>query len=695
MGEMQHQRSTRHRSSTAPIPTKTRKFSLSNFLGAASSKTTPKETTTNDDAITNGNGFVGMVSMGGSFARRHSTSEARPTPYHSHRNNRPSTSVYDGLRREPLPPIQSLSLLDLESTQDPASSESMSNFGAQPEEHPIEACLGAPALCFAARRHRLSIMSASERASTLIGSESEHDFGSDTLFDSMRTRISEMTPMRADRIFDLDRCHLDIRSPLQSSFDDIPTISHTTPTHRGIDRMRSSPNSTHTAQQHMGVASITLDDEEDGWSSDWDIPSKSADEDDHRLPGQGGLRSYGGLFTGSRMGLGLQSNGSNTSFGTAREGFSVDGSSMRETNSILDWNDGVSIHTSNSHGSGYRPKTVHAKESMLSSTRAGRRAPTYHVRSQSVPVVNTLRGRTPLPSENWDDDFLDDDDGEFGMSKSDITMVIPRAIEERQASIIGHLGCVREFALLVEDLKRLRDTAITKGIRHKVDSDLWDEADGIIALATLDDDEEDAPLKKDKLHRQNTWSPQQRRREQQNQRIMDENSAYTTASSRHSVLSPDDDIFGGNDGNLPSTPRGGRRLSPVSSISPMSRKIVDKNDPIEVAKSMMEKMQHRQRSVDSLRRGGYDGKVHFDTDMLRNLVVQTGILKQKLARSVEGYPPSPEKGLRLKIRTMEPPADDKFDFDLSPIKSSLDEDMRALDRVNPNGLEYTPVIGVA
>jgi len=250
--------------------------------------------------------------------------------------------------------------------------------------------------------------------------------------------------------------------------------------------------------------------------------------------------------------------------------------------------------------------------------------------------------------------------------------------------------------VVFQDLKRLRDIAIAKNIRYKADSDLWDEADGIIALATLDDDEEDAPLKKDRLHRQNTWSPQQRRREQQNQRILDEHSAYTTASSRHSVLLPDDDIFGGNDGNLPSTPRGGRRLSPVSSsISPLSRKIVDKNDPIEVAKSMMEKMQHRQRSVDNLRRGGYDGKVHFDIDMLRNLVIQTGNLKQKLARSVEGFPPSPEKGLRLKIRTVEPPADDKFDFDLSPIKSSLDEDMRALDRVNPNGLEFTPVIGVA
>ena len=65
-----------------------------------------------------------------------------------------------------------------------------------------------------------------------------------------------------------------------------------------------------------------------------------------------------------------------------------------------------------------------------------------------MPLTNTsLRGRThQVPSENWDDDFLDEEDDEFGAG----AMVIPRAIEERQASIIGHLGCVREFALLVE-----------------------------------------------------------------------------------------------------------------------------------------------------------------------------------------------------------------------------------------------------
>ena len=355
--------------------------------------------------------------------------------------------------------------LELELEQDPSPTASTTTSGAQSEEHSSDSSLSAPALSFAARRQRLSLLSGSERASTLIGSDSEHDFGSDTLFDSMRTRMSQLTPVRADRIFDLDRCQTDVRSPLQPDFQrpmPIPVVSpHTTPTSRGYGGGGAVPSPAHSSPQQL-FGGLSLDDDDgdddddDSWSSDWDLPSKSADGDGRRPSGQSGagLRPCNGILSGSsRTGLGLQSsNASNTSFGTAREGFSVDGSSLRETNSILDWNDGT-IHPSASPTNGsaaangsssYRPKTVHAKEN-----RTGRRAPTYHVRSQSVPVVNTLRGRTPLPSENWDDDFLDeDDDGEFGMCKSD--MVIPRAIEERQASIIGHLGCVREFALLVE-----------------------------------------------------------------------------------------------------------------------------------------------------------------------------------------------------------------------------------------------------
>ena len=117
------------------------------------------------------------------------------------------------------------------------------------------------------------------------------------------------------------------------------------------------------------------------------------------------------------------------------------------------------------------------------------------------------------------------------------------------------------------------------------------------------------------------------------------------------------------------------------------------NDPIEVAKSMMEKMQKR-RSDHSLNRrhaagGPPGGKVHFDSDMLKDLIAQTMRLKYKLNRAVDGYPPSSDKGgLRLKIRAPDAPTDSDFDFgfDLSPIKGKMDEP------IGP--LEYTPVIGV-
>lgn len=169
---------------------------------------------------------------------------------------------------------------------------------------------------------------------------------------------------------------------------------------------------------------------------------------------------------------------------------------------------------------------------------------------------------------------------------------------------------------------------------------------------------------------------------------MDNSNSYSLSnrgSHRESALAHEVDCFGSSE--VPSTPRN-KRVSPTpSSISPISRKI-DMNDPIEVAKSMMEKMQKRRsdhslHSRHSRHSMAAPGKVHFDTDMLKDLVAQTLRLKHKLVRAVDGYPD--KGGLRLKIRAVE---DDKFDFDLdlSPIKGTMDD--------NIGGLEYTPVIGV-
>jgi hypothetical protein len=302
------------------------------------------------------------------------------------------------------------------------------------------------------RRHRLSIISASERASTLVGSEdlnhfgneNDLDFQSDTVFDSMRTRVSELTPVRADAIFHLAPPEpseyplpmgsgLSLKSYLDSDF---------TPT-RPND-LASSPTPTGLTPHFQG-SKISFDDD-DGWSSDWDQPSTSANETGDLSISPGGLRPYSGLLSASHLGLSAQSNASNTSFGTALEGISVEGNSVRESSSILEWSESIPANSTPS-SIARRSKSIHAKESLLAA-RVGRRAPSYHIRSQSMPVVTTIQ-RVPLPTENWDEDFLDDDaeDG-FGLSRNE--MVIPREIEERQASVIGHLGCVREFALLVE-----------------------------------------------------------------------------------------------------------------------------------------------------------------------------------------------------------------------------------------------------
>jgi hypothetical protein len=448
MGETAHQRPTRQRSSTSattPLSSSTkrdfrRSFSLSNFLGVTNSKHTSN---TSEPVEENTNGYVGICSMGVGFSRGYPADERFASyPY---RGNRPATSAaHHTFPRAQLPPIQSLSRLNLNSepllASSPSPSPSLSNGDLPRSETLVEDSTPTPdSSPTDPRPHRLSNMSASERASTLVGSDSENEYGSDTFFDSLRTRTSEMSPIRVDRIFSMDRNSPDSDNRLPLFNLELRSETCRTPT-SGYNIHTASPNSNRTAQPE--VAKITIDDDDN--ESDWNTPVKSTDRNGHGIYGDGGLRPCSELLSASCMNLSIHSNTSSTSFGTAPEGYSVDGSST--TNSVLDWNDTISVQTS--HSNAYWSTSGHGNENMISPSRVPRKTPSYHFRSQSVPVVNTLRGRTPLPSENWDDDFLDEQEGEVGMHKSE--MIIPRAIEERQASIIGHLGCVREFALLVE-----------------------------------------------------------------------------------------------------------------------------------------------------------------------------------------------------------------------------------------------------
>lgn len=152
--------------------------------------------------------------------------------------------------------------------------------------------------------------------------------------------------------------------------------------------------------------------------------------------------------------------------------------------------------------------------------------------------------------EDWGEDFVFDahvddqhvdwvDGGEHHQVEWVSSVVIPQAIKERQANVHGDLGHVKDFALLVEELKRLRARACAKGIVEGPSAELWREADDIIDLATSDDESPafpPVPPPRSPSSPSLTFDP------------FDDDASPVTAASRKrrkSVLSLDDDFFAG------------------------------------------------------------------------------------------------------------------------------------------------------
>ena len=138
-----------------------------------------------------------------------------------------------------------------------------------------------------------------------------------------------------------------------------------------------------------------------------------------------------------------------------------------------------------------------------------------HIRSQSVPARESPPAtETPGkfgtwglgnkgPSEDWDSDFDFDDEEQQQPTTTKRSghrgMIVPQEIMERQASLHGQFGQVRELTLLVEELKRLGQQANLLHIPRKGgDDDLWKEAEGIVNLATVDDNDDDGGEKEER-----------------------------------------------------------------------------------------------------------------------------------------------------------------------------------------------------
>jgi Septation protein etd1 len=182
--------------------------------------------------------------------------------------------------------------------------------------------------------------------------------------------------------------------------------------------------------------------------------------------------------------------------------------------SIFDWSEQQRSDRDSLTGSSPRPRTVHSRQANdgRGGRALGRRAPNaLHLRSQSVPAAKEsyLDSDPAFPpakfgtwglgnkgvSEEWTDDFEfdepEDNDVQNSFERLGPGMKVPQAIIDRQASVHGQFGQVQEFMLLVEELKRLRHQGNLLDLMGGPSHHLWEDAENIINLATLNEDDEE------------------------------------------------------------------------------------------------------------------------------------------------------------------------------------------------------------
>ncbi|KAI1353851.1 hypothetical protein F5Y01DRAFT_42747 [Xylaria sp. FL0043] len=345
--------------------------------------------------------------------------------------------------------------------------------------------------------------------------------------------------------------------------------------------------------------------------------------------------------------------------GNSRRDVHFDSTNERPRSTVFDWTEPPPHDKREKNGYIHRPKTVHGKQEL--DLRGGRSANrkgfvATHVRSQSVPVVpDPTETAKAVPkfgtwglgqknvSEDWDDDFEFEEDavpigGPSGKrNENQFLMFVPAAIQATQPTVKAHSGQIRELSLLVNDLKRLCRLGREMNIFLGPSAKLWHEAEGIIALASPDEDTEEAtdteaadgfdsvPIDERFIEQGFDGASLDAR----------ESAWYQDPSPRRrSVFSPDDDIFGtwdnGNKEDVierPQTPE-----NPTAEPRSTS-----------VARSVMESMRkHRSTSDvdadddedddnDNNNNKHSNGKMNFDTNSLKELVKRASDLRDSLS----------------------------------------------------------------
>ncbi|KAI1410739.1 hypothetical protein F5Y13DRAFT_201947 [Hypoxylon sp. FL1857] len=574
----------------------------------------------------------------------------------------------------PLPPITRLSSFHIDLNK--LGSLSTGSYGQSDESAPLSPT--APRVVSntssqARTLERASTVGSSEYRGFTSGDDDDTDFKTDTPFDSFRTVASTR------------RRTLD--GPLESMFDESPpgTAGNSNkpkrlsiqeilgPSFDGGNKIMEEDENLPTpvraaygqAEARFHTASL---EDEDGFGSRLASPNFTSQRDDTRFSfddddddldwdkeDDDGI--YNHLSPPSSMNSRRGSPNSRTALANINGNARITPSRERPRSTVFDWTEPAAHEKKHEGTNGHlRPKTVHGKQEIdgRGGRSASRKGPTpAHVRSQSVPVVpdqSETTSSTPKfgtwglgqknASEDWDDDF-EFEEGDFGLApgkdEPQFSMVVPASIQATQPTIRAHSGQIRELSLLVNDLKRLcrlgREMEMLNGSSAK----LWREAEGIIALASPDEDPTEVT---DPRHDSHVNSVEARFIDQGLDGAgLDDNESTRVSESqrnavvrdrpvgrRRSVFSPDDDIFGTWDQTdeepIPEPPR-----------TPENRVGNPEFGSNSVARSVMEAMQARHSRLNAHREDNESssGKLNFDTNSLKELVKRASDLRDGLS----------------------------------------------------------------
>ncbi|THY19289.1 hypothetical protein D6D00_07733 [Aureobasidium pullulans] len=330
-------------------------------------------------------------------------------------------------------------------------------------------------------------------------------------------------------------------------------------------------------------------------------------------------------------------------------------STDRDTrSSIFDWSEQQPMEKSPNNRSPPRPKTVHGKKDAETrgSRSVGRRAPSgLHTRSQSVPVAQDADGKrtgtnkfgtwgigSKGVTEDWNEDFDFEDESapEEKRLDSGVSMFVPKSIRDQQTNVLANIGLLRDWGLLIEELKEHKMRAVMLEVLDGGNEKMWNEVDAMIDLADQESDEQTLAPR---------FSPPSSPSFSYD--AFDE-PLPTLPSTDYLMPAP---LFG-----LPESPANGEfdffseegAISPTRTdngifITPATPQRPRKNSEA-VARSVIEALQQKRLSESGLNPEGRD-KVHFDTATLKRIIPYVQELRdrvKKVIRDAEDLLPSPK-----------------------------------------------------